>query len=267
MNRNILIGTITLIIFLIACSAIAADSFILVSDVDDTVKITDVHNRDNLSCNVVAGKLVFAGMPELYAYLLGKNFSAERLMFLSGAPFIFSFNLHKLLNDAHFPAYNLTLSGATDLFSSHYEYKTKHMKELYGATEGYNFILIGDDTEYDPEVYANFSTSFKQNKVLAIYIHKITGRNLPPDSVAFVTAYDIAIHEFLAGRLSEKQTADVGEAVFKSDDAAFLPGFQQCPKKYEQIAGLSENLIQLKKKIEDRITIICSSRTKALKEQ
>jgi hypothetical protein len=75
------------------------------------------------------------------------------------------------------------------------------------------------------------------------------------------------MHEFLADHLSEKQTADVGEDVLKSEDVNFLPDFQQCPKGYEQIAGLPENLAQLKKKIEDRIMTICSSRTKALKEQ
>jgi len=265
MNRNKLIAIIILTMCLISVSARAADSFILVSDLDDTVKITDVHNRDNLHCNVVIGKLVFAGMPELYSHLLGENSPVERLMFLSGAPFIFSFNLRKLLNDAHFPAFNLTLSGATDLFSSHYEYKTKHMKELYGAAEGHNFILIGDDTEYDPEVYAHFSAN--RNDVLAIYIHRITGRDLPQGSIAFVTAYDIAMHEFQAGRLSEKQALEVGNAVYNSSDVTFLPDFQGCPEKYVQIADLPENLTRLKKKIEDRITTICSSRTKALQEQ
>jgi Uncharacterized conserved protein len=263
MNRNILIATIILSACLIAGSARAADSFVIVSDVDDTVRITNVLDSDNVACNAMTSKLVFAGMPELYSYLLGENSPTGRLMFLSGAPFTFSFNVRKLLNDAHFPAYTLTLYGVTDLFSSHSEYKTKHMKELYGGAEGYNFILIGDDTEKDSEVYANFSATLKINKVLAIYIHRIKGHNLPTGSVTFVTAYDIAMHEFLAGRLSEKQAADVGEAVFKSEDVNFLPDFQKCPEKYEQIAGLPPTLVQFKKQIENRITTLCSSRTNA----
>jgi hypothetical protein len=265
MNRNILIASIILSACLIAGSARAADSFVLVSDVDDTVKITYVLDSDNVACNAMTSKLIFAGMPDLYRFLLGENSSARRLMFLSGSPFIFNDKVRELLNNAHFPSYSLTLRGWNELLDRSFDYKTKHLKELYSASEGNNFILIGDDTEKDPEVYANFSATSKMNKVLAIYIHRITGRKLPPGSVGFVTAYDIAVHEFLAGRLTEKQAADVGDAVLKSEPVAtFLPNFQECPpKEYEQIAGLPPTLVQIKKQIEDRITTLCSSRTNA----
>jgi hypothetical protein len=76
-----------------------------------------------------------------------------------------------------------------------------------------------------------------------------------------MTAYDIAMREFVVGRLSEKHAADVGNAVFNSKDSTFLPDFQQCPKEYEQIAGLSEALVQLKKQIDGRMTALCSSRS------
>lgn len=264
MNRKMFIATIILSMFLIAGLARAADSFILVSDLDYTVKITNVLDHDEAIKNALTSELVFAGMPELYRYLLGNNYPAGRLQFLTGSPFVLEHKVRELLN-IHFPAYGLTPRGPKELPSKALEFKTKYMAKLYGKS-GDNFLLVGDDTESDPDVYKAFAVP-RPNQVIAIYIHRITGRELPPNSVAFVTAYDIAMHEFLAGRLSEKQTADVGEAVFKSEDAAFLPGFQQCPKKYEQIAGLSENLIQLKKKIEDRITTICSSRTKTLQEQ
>jgi hypothetical protein len=68
------------------------------------------------------------------------------------------------------------------------------------------------------------------------------------------------MREFVAGRLSVKQAADVGNAVFNSKDSTFLPDFQQCPKEYEQIAGLSEDLVKLKKQIDGRMTALCSSR-------
>lgn len=266
MNRNKLIAIILLTVCLISVSARAADSFILVSDLDDTVKITDVSNRDNMHCNAVASKLVFAGMPQLYRFLLGENSPAGHLMFLSGSPYILSDKLREMLNEAHFPDYSLTLRSLKEYFNSHVsDFKKKKMEELYGASKGDSFVLIGDDTEKDPEVYAHFSAN--RNDVFAIYIHRITGRDLPQGSIAFVTAYDIAMHEFLAGRLSEKQAADVGNAVLKSSDVTFLPNFQGCPEKYVQIASLPENLTRLKKKIEDRITTICSNRTKTLQEQ
>ena len=230
----------------------------LVSDVDDTVKITNVLDRDERAKNAAFSKLAFVGMPELYRYILGQNYPAGRLMFLSGSPFILSHKVDELLK-AHFPTYKLTLRDVTELPSSALDYKKKHMQEMYGVSED-NFLLVGDDTESDPEVYEAFSAP-RRNQVLAIYIHRITEKELPLGSIAFVTAYDIAMREFVAGRLSEKQAADVGNAVFNSKDVTFLPGFQQCPKEYEQIAGLTETLVQLKKQIEERMTTLCSNRT------
>ena len=143
------------------------------------------------------------------------------------------------------------------------DYKKKKLKELYGGSKGKSFILIGDDTENDPEVYADFSARTKQrNKVLAIYIRKITGRDLPKGSTGFVTAYDLALYEFKAGRLSEKDALVVGEAVLQSENNVFLPDFQQCPREFVQIPGLPETLARLKTKIDERIKTICSNRIK-----
>ena len=241
-------------------TASAADPFIIVSDVDDTVKITDVLDRDDLVKNAFR-ELVFAGMPELYRQLLGPDSSAERLRFISGSPGIFlSHKVNEILKDSDFPPYELTLRGLTEIFSSIQDYKTKHMQELYGASPD-KFILIGDDTESDPKVYAMFSAA-KPDQVLAIYIHRITGLKLPAGSLPFETAYDIAIHEFQAHRLSEKQAAVVGNAVLASSDHTLLPGFQACPGEHEEIPALPDSLVTLKARIEVRLTALCERNKK-----
>ncbi|MFL6262938.1 MAG: phosphatase domain-containing protein [Thermoanaerobaculia bacterium] len=237
----------------------AADSFIIVSDVDDTVKVTNVLDHKAAARNAVTSNLVFAGMPELYQNLLGKNSRAERLEFVSGSPkVILTHKVRECLNEARFPAHKLTLR---DKVASAYSYKKHVLQTMYGASDN-NFLLVGDDTESDPKVYAEFSSE-KPKKVLAIYIHQITGRPLPsakPAIVVFVTAYDIAMHEYKAGRLSEEQAAVVGEAVLHyRDPAAFLPDFQKCPKEYIH-PDLPKSLEELRKRIEDRMLGFCSHR-------
>lgn len=257
-SRRMLLFTVLALLSIPAMGvAGAADFFILVSDVDDTVKVTNVQDLHAAAKHAVASDLVFAGMPELYRELLGKNSPAERLGFLSGSPSILSHKVSELLNNSYFPAYNLTLRGWRELFSSACNYKAKHMQEMYGTSKD-KLLLIGDDTESDPEVYAAFSAQRPDDQVLAIYIHRITGRALPPGSVGFVTAYDIALDEYVAGRLSEEQAALVGNAVLTSQDRAFFPDFQECPQEYIQMPGLSDDLMQLKKDIEGRMTIVCS---------
>ncbi len=267
MNRNIVfIAALFLIISLFATPAHAAESFIIVSDLDDTVKVTHVCSRDNMTFNAVAGKLAFAGMPALYQSLLGDNHHAGRLMFLSGSPSFLDDKVHDFLKLARFPQYSLILRGVREFIKAPVsDYKKKKLKELYGGSKGKSFILVGDDTENDPEVYADFSSGIKkQSRVLAIYIRRITGRELPKGSTGFVTAYDIALREFRAGRLSEKQAADVGNIVLAENNIeAFLPDFQQCPKAYEPVPGLPDNLAGLKKQIDDRMTALCLNRSTA----
>jgi hypothetical protein len=264
LNRNILVAVFILSISLIAAGAPASGSFILVSDLDDTVKVTHVCSRDNMTFNAVASKLEFSGMPVLYRFLIGENPRAGRLMFLSGSPYFLDDKVNDFLKRARFPQYSLTLRGLKEFIKAPVsDFKKKKMNELYGGSRGKTFILIGDDTERDPEVYADFSATIKKHsKVLAIYIRRITGRELPKGSIGFVTAYDIALHEFKAGRLNEKQAVEVGDTVLNEKrNEAFLPDFQQCPKNYEPVPRLPEKLAQLKKQIEDRMTAHCSNRT------
>jgi len=247
-------ATLTLMSILANGKAGAADSFIIVSDVDDTVKITNVLDRAAAARNSVASKLVFAGMPELYQNLLGQNSRAERLEFISGTPrFILTHKMHECLTKTHFPAYNLALRGKV---TSVYNYKKNVLQKLYGASAS-QFLLFGDDTESDPEVYANFSS---KKPVLAIYIHRITGRTLPAGSIAFVTAFDAALWEYKAGRLTEEQAALVGQAVLTSQGPAFLPDFQKCPKEYMKISDLPKPLEAIKDKIENKMITLCARR-------
>lgn len=240
-----------------ADSVKAVNSFVLVSDLDDTVKITNVPNKEEMYNKGWYSKLVFAGMPELYQYLLGQNSPAERLMFLSGSPSILCHMVRNLLDEKKFPAYTLTLRSGNEFFAmSPFKFKNKRLEELYSESKD-NFILVGDDTESDPEAYEAFS-ALKREQVRAIYIHKITGRKLPAGSFSFVTAYDIAMHEFKAHRLSEKQAAAVGKAVKDSGEDTLLPDFQCCPTKYEDTSGLPKTLVNLKTEIERKINSICA---------
>ena len=242
--------TLSFALLLISSTAKAADTFVIVSDVDDTVKVTDVLHRG--PANAIGSRLVFAGMPELYAQLLGPGSRSERLRFISGSSRILDHQLTEVL--IAFPAYNLTLRGLGPSESSVRYYESERMKALYG-TSPETFILIGDDTEFDPEVYTNFAAAMP-GQVRAIYIRRITGRQLPTGCIPFVTAYDIALEERLAGHMSEAQAAAVGMAVLASPDSTLLPRFQTCP-----IAGAIDQKDPLANRIQKRLSQLCAAGT------
>jgi hypothetical protein len=212
---------------LISSVATAAETFVIVSDVDDTVRVTDVRHPAQAPAKALASKLVFAGMPELYAQMLGPGSGSERLRFISGSPGTLDHKIAEMLIASQFPAHNLTQRGPGASGSSVRYFKSERMKALYGQSRE-TFILIGDDTEFDPEVYTDFAAAMP-GQVRSIYIRRITGRQLPTGCVPFVTAYDIAVEERLAGHMSKAQAAAVGRAVLASPDRTLLPGFQICP--------------------------------------
>ncbi len=258
LSRSLLRLFALLLLSLPARRVMAADEpFILVSDVDDTVKVTDVLHRNASMRNAIRSKLVFAGMSELYRDLLGKDSPPERLEFISGSPrILLTHKVDECLRDAHFPPYRAALRNRVGSVA---EFKTRVLRELYGASKN-QFLLIGDDTQSDPEVYAKFAAAKKPEQVLAIYIHQITGRALPPHSIPFLTAYDVALQEYRAHRLSAVQAGEVGVAVLASQETAFLPAFQKCPQEYAQIPDLPKPLEVLQTGIRDRMKGLCSKR-------
>jgi hypothetical protein len=241
------------------CPRTAAAPRTLVSDVDDTVKVTNVPHFFAKLKNGLTGKLVFAGMPELYKELRGKDGPLE---FVSGAPAFLRKWVNQRLKIAGFPSFRLMLRKKPVGIG---RFKLECLKSMYSGPDAADagFILIGDDTEKDPEVYKCFR-DFKGGEVLAVYIHRITGRAFEYDAAndmkEFDTAYDIAIYEKAKGRLDENQAMAVGEAVLTAPDSVFFPDFQKCPKEPLPITGLSKPLEDLKRLIDQRIQNICSHR-------
>jgi uncharacterized protein DUF2183 len=250
-------GCLLLLLTVVPSIASADDAFIIISDVDDTVKVTDVLHPGNAFQAALASKLVFAGMPELYQELLGPNSSSDRLIFISGSSDKLDKNVDRMLENARFPAYKLVLRRPREMPKPVFDYKLSRLNTMYGSSKA-QFLLIGDDTEKDPEVYVKFSKSPRNR----IYIHRVKGRNSLSSCIPFVTAYDIAVHEFLLGHMNEQQTAAVGIAVLTSIDRSVLPNFQKCPSQFEHVAGLPDSLAKINEYIRKRITNICASRRK-----
>lgn len=251
MRRVLAVG-----LFFAAGIAGAGEAFVIVSDVDDTVKITNVRRPVRAAINAVKSELAFAGMSELYRQLLGPASTNERLRFISGSSRVLDKEVAEVLVAAAFPAYGLTLRRVRESFMSAFDYKNKHMNLLYGTAQG-RFILIGDDTEADPEVYAAFARK-KPGQVLAIYIRRVTGRPLPSGSTPFVTAYDIAVQEFEAGRLTQDQAAAVGRVVRDASARTLLPSFHACPVESNATTIPADSF---RSEIEARIHEICVART------
>jgi hypothetical protein len=185
---------------------------LLISDVDDTVKITHVRRRLRAVVRGLFRRTVYGGMAALYREM------AADIVFLSGSPQFLEKRLHRtLVHRSGFPAGRFILRNwltERDIVA----FKRRHLAAVLDACPT-QAILIGDDTEHDPELFREAASKARPGQVAAIYIRQNLHQPLPADVVGFATAFDLALHEHLAGRLQLPQVVRVAEAVIAAGRA------------------------------------------------
>ncbi|MFA6237718.1 MAG: phosphatase domain-containing protein [Bacteriovorax sp.] len=187
---------------------------LIVSDVDDTVKVTDVLNKRNMVYNALFSKAEFSGMSELYREM---NLPETTLYYVSGSPKFLEEKVGEFLEFNKFPQKaNLILKQG--LKTHTYDYKVETITNLINKTNPDKVILIGDDTEFDPEVYETISKKFP-SKVESIYIRAIQDRELPKLSNIrnFFSAAEVAGLEVLKGNLKVSSLVKVAASFIKRE--------------------------------------------------
>jgi len=150
----------------------------VISDIDDTVKITEVLDKRKMLRNTLAEPFRTApGMAERY-----RGWAAEGASFhyISGSPWQLHADLSAMLDADHFPMATLTLrrvrlkdTSMLELFRSPVEFKLDAIESALAAWPERDFILVGDSGEKDPEVYGEISRRFP-DKVRLIAIRNVT---------------------------------------------------------------------------------------------
>ncbi|KAI5776667.1 hypothetical protein EDC01DRAFT_446003 [Geopyxis carbonaria] len=158
-----------------------AEGWAVVSDIDDTIKVSHVRDRISLLRHTFAlPPTAVDAMPELYASL---NTTLKPAWFyLSASPY----NLFPMLRSfiaTHFPHGQLLLremswqeleSFVVSLTVGTQAYKEAELERIMAHLPQRRWVLIGDSTQKDPEAYA---AAYKKNpeKVRKIWIRAVKG--------------------------------------------------------------------------------------------
>ncbi|NQD35938.1 App1 family protein [Permianibacter sp. IMCC34836] len=152
----------------------------VVSDIDDTIKDSNVRNRTELLNNTfVRDFRAVAGMAERYGRFAAEN-TTVRFHYLSSSPHQLYPAIDEFLQGNGFPVGSLHLrylDVSDELFGngdSSRRQKLNTLQQLLQQFPQRRFLLIGDSGEADPEIYAETARRFPQ-QVLAIYIRDVTG--------------------------------------------------------------------------------------------
>ncbi len=150
----------------------------VISDIDDTVKISEVTDKRQLLANSLLHDFIAVpGMAGFYRHLAEHRVSFH---FASSSPWHFYEPLTEFLHHAGFPSASLTLkmirlkdSSIANLWRKGTETKPAQITPILQRFKQRRFILIGDSGEQDPEVYGDLARRYG-DQISAIYIRNVT---------------------------------------------------------------------------------------------
>ncbi len=163
----------------------------IISDIDDTVKETHVSDHKQLFANTFYNDFrAIPGMAELYQHLA---LQGAKFHFVSSSPWQLYDPLQEFLRNSHFPwaTMNLKMVRFRDetlfnLFKKGTETKPGQIIPILQRYPEHRFLLIGDNGEQDPEVYAEISRRYS-SQISHILIRNID--NSQADDVRYKKAF------------------------------------------------------------------------------
>jgi hypothetical protein len=212
----------------LGCASAKAQT-LLVSDIDDTIKISHVLDLLSSIANADRTGNHFRGMSEVYQALLADN-PGMTFTYVTNAPGWLMGSLHaQFLLQNHFPTGRLYLRDD----SNDTGFKLRQIHQLIDQSQPTTVILLGDNGEQDPSVLAQIEKDYPEIHFY-LYIHQLysksnaneTGSALVADEVGFATSVDLI-----------QEMAQVG--LIKNDSVAAwikqnVPGLLQEPKDEDE---------------------------------
>ena len=149
----------------------------VISDIDDTIKITNVTDPKRLFANTFFKDFQeVPGMPDLYQQFAAQDIPIN---FVSSSPWQLYDPLQGFVRRAGYPWATMSLKDVRfrdetllNLFKKGTETKPKQIEPILRRYPMRKFILIGDSGEQDPEVYGDMARRFPSQ------IHRILIRNV-----------------------------------------------------------------------------------------
>lgn len=168
--------------FPLDAQVLPATGISVVSDIDDTIKITDVNNTKLAMRNTFLLPFrAVPGMAEVYA-----TWQQERgavFHYLSESPVEFEAPLKAFLAEAGYPRGTLDFreidwsgsrwKGLMQMMDAPPKFKVDQLKLLIDALPHRDYVLVGDSSQHDPEVYAEIARDYPR-QVKRILIRDVT---------------------------------------------------------------------------------------------
>ncbi len=148
---------------------------LVVSDVDDTVRIAEVTNRARMIERVFLQRYeAVPGMSAVYRQLADRG---AQFHFVSGSPWQIAPLIEGMLADSKFPPATLHCRNIGwdfwngDPLDTH-RFKVETIESLLQRFDSRKVLLVGDDGEHDPEVYRDICRDHP-DRVAGVWIRRV----------------------------------------------------------------------------------------------
>lgn len=267
----------------------------VVSDVDDTIRISHAGGGFDNKRRVLFTKEVYVGMSELYNALMAKAESSN-IHYISAAPgklspgskvevFFYGVlekTIHGLMKKFSFPKkYSLDMPAEDfgkikqrdEKIKKVTEYKVHAIESRIDPQLKYS--LYGDDTEADFLAYAKIMQKYS-HQIDGVYIHKVKGNVELENMLLYYTTLEPAIVEDSKGRISRSDVLVIAATLLdpNSDFEKVIPEFAVCPDAEKEKnwivdlvskSGVTDDAInQAAVKVQANILYFCDLRKRAV---
>lgn len=150
----------------------------VISDLDDTIKISNVLDKKALLANTFLRE--FQPVPGMAPIYRKWHEQGAAFHYVSGSPWQLYSPLSAFLSQSGFPkgsfhlrSFRLKDSSFLNLFASAEVFKIPAIEEILGTWPQRRFVLVGDSGEKDPEVYGEMARRHP-DQITAIMIQNVT---------------------------------------------------------------------------------------------
>lgn len=174
---------------LLLAAPFALTKTIIISDIDDTLKMTHVNSSVDRIDEALKIDNVFYLMPDLL-----RQAKADKVFYVSNAPQSVMGNAHR-----RFLAHNQFPEGEVHLRPGIWSPKDKKpvLREIINRELPSIVILLGDNAEQDPEFYAQIQTEYPGIRFITFIrwaYAPSTASSIKSGQIPFVSAGEIALH-------------------------------------------------------------------------
>lgn len=222
----------TLILFLVIAPltlfAQTKPKILIISDIDDTIKVSHVISYKSWNPSVLFrtwdSNTPFSGMASLYQLILNENPGINKVAYLSNAPSkntaidYLQTSHENFLKNNNFPQGQLILRDV--IFDS--DHKIKSIRKLVAENKPDLVIMVGDNGENDINTYQQARQELDSQRIHnLIYIHQLysskdeneVGKLVLPGQTGYATSVEVSLDLKQKGLLSDQAMSWMFEKV------------------------------------------------------